>query len=72
MQIWNDLYEMHNERFITFFNFKQFVETIPLSSVECERIFSCMNFIKDKRKNALSTRNLFYRIALKVHGKKVD
>ena len=54
------------------FSFKQFVETIPLCSVECERIFSQKNFIKDKSKNALTTRNLFYRIDLKVHGESVD
>ena len=63
---------MNTDRYTHLFRFKKFVETVPLTSVECERIFSAMNFIKDKSKNTLSTKNLFYRIALKVQGQQVD
>ena len=64
--------EINYQRYQVLFNFKQFIETIPMSSVECERIFSTMNFIKDKRKNTLSTQNLFYRIALMSHGTRIE
>lgn len=63
---------MNYERYQVLFPFKKFIDTIPMTSVECERIFSIMNLIKDKRKNQLSTINLFYRIVLKVHGGKVE
>ena len=47
------------------------METVPLSSVDCERVFSAMNYIKDKRKSALTTKHLAYKIALKMHGPNV-
>lgn len=65
--MWQQMEEMHSERYKVLFSFKKFIETIPLSSVECERIFSTMNFIKDKKKNTMNTKNLFYRIILKIH-----
>ena len=51
---------------------KKFMEIIPLSSVDCERIFSVMNLIKDKRKSSLKTKNLIHRIVLYYHGEPVD
>ena len=54
------------------FRFKKFLEIIPLGSVECERLFSAMNFIKDKKKSRLTTRNLFYRLNIFIHGGNVE
>ena len=63
---------MHSERYTVLFSFKKFIDTIPLSSVECEKLFSVMNYTKDKSKSVMTTRNLFYRIMLKMHSGPVN
>lgn len=42
--------------------------TISVNSVDCEIIFSAMNYIKDKKKARLSVRKLYQRLLVYVHG----
>ena len=48
--------------------FYEFFMTISINSVECERIFSAMNFIKDKKKANLTVRKLYQRPLIYIHG----
>ena len=47
-----------------FLDFYDYIMSISISSVECERIFSRMNLSKDKTKNRLTVRKLYQRMVV--------
>ena len=66
--LFNFIAENFGSTVTNFLQFYEFFMTISINSVECERIFSAMNFIKDKKKANLTVRKLYQRLLIYIHG----
>jgi len=54
-EIWANIYETYNEQFPNITTLILLKELTPLTSVQCERGFSTLNYIKNDYRNSLGT-----------------